>query len=64
MRQLRKEVKLLEKSKTKKISLLSVLSLSYILTYLILTTKHHYSQWTDEATEVLNTATCPGAQSR
>ena len=36
VRQLRKEVKLLEKSKTKKISLLSVLSLSYILTYLIL----------------------------
>lgn len=25
---------------------------------------NHYSQWTDEETEVLNNATCPGAQSR
>lgn len=37
VRQLRKEAKLLEKLKIKKTSLLSVLSLSYILTYLILT---------------------------
>lgn len=37
VRQLRKEVKLLEKSKIKKTSLLSLLSFSYILTYLILT---------------------------
>lgn len=35
-----------------------------VLSPLILTTKHHYSQWTDEETEVLNNATCPGAQSR